>query len=109
MKFNMVVGGVETLFPEIQVVFFQEKNKMVIYFLKTKQENIEKIIKNMKNQKLKLEDNFLILNLKEFQYAFDMRGYEKIMDFYNTGGKIGFAFEDESGNLLDIPTPSFYK
>ena len=109
MKFNMMIGGVETLFPETDVCYFEEKNKMVIYFLKTKQENIEKIIKNMKNQKLKLEDNFLILNLKEFQYAFDMRGYEKIMDFYNTGGKIGFAFEDENGNLLDIPTPSFYK
>ena len=109
MKFNMMIGGVETLFPETDVCYFKEKNKMVIYFLKTKQENIEKIIKNMKNQKLKLEDNFLILNLKKFQYAFDMRGYEKIMDFYNTGGKIGFAFEDESGNLLDIPTPTYYK
>ena len=109
MKFNIMIGGVETFFPENDVCYFKEKNKMVIYFLKTKQENIEKIIKNMKNQKLKLEDNFLILNLKEFQYAFDMRGYEKIMDFYNTGGKIGFAFEDESGNLLDIPTPTYYK
>ena len=47
--------------------------------------------------------------MQKFQYAFDMRGYEKIMDFYNTGGKIGFAFEDENGNLLDIPTPTYYK
>ena len=52
MKFNMIIGGVETFFPETDVCYFEEKNKMVIYFLKTKQENIEKIIKNIKHKEI---------------------------------------------------------
>ena len=109
MKFNMMIDGVETLFPEFKICHFQEDNEIVVYFLNTSQKDIERIKKYIKKPILKFEDQYIILFLKEFQYAFDMRGYEKIMDFYNTGGKIGFAFEDESGNLLDIPTPSFYK
>ena len=109
MKFNMMIGGVETLFPEIQVVFFQEKNKMVIYFLKTNIENIQKIKDNMVEPKLILENNFLILRLKDYQYAFDISRYKSIINFYENGGCIGFAFKDENDNILDIDTPTYYR
>ena len=32
MKFNMMIGGVETLFPEVELRKAKEKHKIVIFF-----------------------------------------------------------------------------
>ncbi len=109
MKFKMIVGGIETIFPEFQICHFENENEMVIYFLKTNKENEGKIKKNINNPKLKIEGNFLVLLLGDIQYALDLDGYEILIDFYNNGGKIGFAFEDENDILMGIPTPTFHK
>lgn len=102
MKFNMMIGGVETLFPEVQICYFEKDHEMVVYFLNTNKENAKRIENNIKSPKLRLEGNFLILLLKDFQYAFNIEGYETLIDFYNNGGNIGFAFEDEDGKILNI-------
>ena len=106
-----MIGGVETLFPEAEVCFFKEDNEIVVYFLNTKEEDINKIKENLKTKKLslKIENNFLIFKLKKIQYALDITGYSNIVDFYDGGGSIGFAFEDVNGKILDMETPSFYK
>ncbi len=109
MKFNMMIDSVETLFPEFKICHFQENNEIVVYFLNTSQKDIERIKKYIKKPILKFEDQYIILFLQKFQYALNIEGYKNIIQFYNNGGFLGFAFEDENGNLLDIPTPSFYK
>ena len=58
---------------------------------------------------MRIEENYLILRFEDFQYAYDLNKNKKIMNLYMNGASLGFAFEDENGNLLDIPTPSFYK
>lgn len=63
----------------------------------------------MKNPELKLQNNFLFFKLKNFQYAFDITHYKEVIDCYNRGGCVGFAFEDEDGHLIDVKTPDFYK
>ncbi len=107
MKFNMMIGGVETLFPKVDVRYFKEKNKIVIYFLKIKQEDIQRIEKNIREAKLRLEGNFLVLIFKDFQYAYDLNESPNLIDLYTTGIRLGFAFEDENGKMLDIATPTF--
>ncbi len=111
MKFNMISGGVETLFPKASVCYSKEDNEIVIYFLNTKKEDINKLKENLKTKKLslKIENNFIIFKLKRIQYAFDITEYKNIVSVYDGGGYIGFAFEDEDGKLIDIETPSFYK
>ncbi len=37
MKFNMMIGGVETLFPESNICHLKEDSEIVVYFLKTSQ------------------------------------------------------------------------
>ena len=108
MKFNMMIGGVETFFPENDVCYFKEKNKMVIYFLKIKEEYLEKIKQNIFNISLRLEENYLILLIKDFQYAIDTTEYPNLLGLYNSGVSMGIAFEDESGKILDIKTPVFH-
>lgn len=39
MKFNMMIGGVETLFPETDVRFFKEQNEIIIFFINIKKIN----------------------------------------------------------------------
>ena len=111
MKFNMIIGGVETLFPKASVCYSKEDNEIVIYFLNTKKEDINKLKETLKTKKisLKIENNFIIFKLKRIQYAFDITEYKNIVSVYDGGGYIGFAFEDEDGKLIDIETPSFYK
>ena len=107
MKFNIMIGGVETFFPENDVCYFKEKNKMVIYFLKIKEEYLEKIKQNIFNISLRLEENYLILLIKDFQYAVNLDKYPNLIKTYSSGTKLRFAFEDEDGNILDIATPTF--
>ena len=49
MKFNMMIGGVETLFPEAEVCFFKETNDLVIYFLNLNEEILNKTKSNNRN------------------------------------------------------------
>ena len=109
MKFNMMIGGVETLFPEAEVCFFKEKNALVIYFLKLSKEVLNKTkIKIKTNQSsLRIEENYLVLTLKDLQYAYDLNKNKKIIPLYMNGASLGFAFEDEDGKMLDIETPHF--
>ena len=107
MKFNMVINGVETLFPKADVCFFKEKNNLVIYFLNLDKEVLEKTKQNIKKPSLRIENNYLILKLKDLQYAYDLNKNKKIMNLYMNGASLGFAFEDENGNMLDIETPHF--
>ena len=109
MKFNIMIGGVETLFPEAEVCFFKEKNALVIYFLKLSKEVLNKTkIKIKTNQSsLRIEENYLVLTLKDLQYAYDLNQTEQLIDLYISGATLGFAFEDENGNMLDIETPHF--
>lgn len=102
-----MIGGVETFFPENDVCYFKEKNKMVIYFLKIKEEYLEKIKQNIFNISLRLEENYLILLIKDFQYAVNLDKYPNLIKTYSSGTKLRFAFEDEDGNILDIATPTF--
>ncbi len=110
MKFNMMINGIETLFPDAEVHYFKEDNKLVIYFLNLNKEvikRIEKNIQNLKKVKLRIEENFLVLNVKDFQCAYDLNKTPNLIDLYTGGIKLGFAFEDEDGKLLDIETPLF--
>ncbi len=38
MKFNMMISGIETLFPEVQICYFEKDHEMVVYFLNTNKE-----------------------------------------------------------------------
>ena len=109
MKFDIIVGGVKTKFPEFEIRFLEEDNEIVVYFLKISKEEEEIIKNNIKHPNLNIENGFLNLNLKEIQYSIEIEGYETIIDFYENGGLLGFAFEDINGKLLEIKTPSFYK
>ena len=109
MKFNMMIGGVETLFPKVEARYFKDKNRIIIYFLKNNQKNLDRIKKNINNSIMKFEDDFLVLLLKDFQYAFSLEGYDDLISLYNSGVGVGFAFEDEDGKLLEITVPTFYK
>lgn len=107
MKFNMMIGGVETIFPEADVRYFKEDKEIVIYFLKTDNKNAQRISKNINKTKLKLEGNYLVLIFKDFQYAYNLEQSPKLIELYASGNSIGFAFEDENGKILDIATPTF--
>ena len=108
MKINMMIGGVETLFPETDVRYFKKENEVVIYFLKLKKEELIKIEKNIKDAKLIIEGNYIMLLLKDFQYACNLKKSPKLMELYLNGSGVGFAFENENGILLDIATPTFH-
>ena len=56
---------------------------------------------------MRIEENYLILRFEDFQYAYDLNKNKKIMNLYMNGASLGFAFEDENGNMLDIETPHF--
>ncbi len=107
MKFNIMIGGVETLFPEVELRKAKEKHKIVIFFLKIKEKDLIRTEKNMKKANLRIEENYLVLNLKDFQYAYDLNQYPQLMDLYMSGYSLGFAFEGEDGNILDIATPVY--
>ena len=49
----------------------------------------------------------MVLKLKDFQYAYDLNQYPQLMDLYMSGYSLGFAFEGEDGNILDIATPVY--
>ena len=42
MKFNMMIGGVETLFPEAEVRYDKKENEVIIFFLGLKKDHIIK-------------------------------------------------------------------
>ena len=107
MKFNMMIGGVETLFPETEVMLFKEKNKIVIYFLHLNKEILKNTKEKITQANLRIEDNYLVLKLKDFQYAVNLDKYLNLIKTYSSGAKLRFAFEDEDGNILDIATPTF--
>ena len=109
MKFNVMIGGVETLFPEVELRKSKERNEIIIFFLKIKKDDLIRTEKNIKKANLRIEENYLVLKLKDFQYAVNLDKYPNLIKTYSSGTKLRFAFEDENGNLLDIPTPSFYK
>ena len=107
MKFNIMIGGVETLFPEVELRKSKERNEIIIFFLKIKKDDLIRTEKNIKKASLRIEENYLVLKLKDFQYAYDLNKNKKIMNLYMNGASLGFAFEDENGNMLDIETPHF--
>ncbi len=107
MKFNMMIGGVETLFPETEVMLFKEKNKIVIYFLHLNKEILKNTKEKITQANLRIEDNYLVLKLKDFQYAVNLDKYPNLIKTYSSGTKLRFAFEDEDGNILDIATPVY--
>ena len=41
MKFNMMIGGVETLFPDAEIRYSKKTNEVVICFLKIKKLNLQ--------------------------------------------------------------------
>ena len=108
MKLNMMIGGVETLLPEAEVYFYEKKNKIVIFFLNIKKEDLIRTEKNMKKAQIRIENNYLVLKLKDFQYAYDLNQNENLMDMYMNGSGLGFAFKDENDKLLNVPTPTVY-
>ena len=110
MKFNIMIGGVETLLPEAEVCFFKEKNALVIYFLKLSKEVLNKTKIKIKTKKasLRIEENYLVLKLKDFQYAYNLNQNENLIDLYMNGTGLGFAFKDENDKLLNVSTPTVY-
>ena len=107
MKINMMIGGVETLFPETEVRYDKKENEVIIFFLKIKKDDLIRTEKYIKKAEIKIEGDYLILKLKDFQYAYDLNKNKKIMNLYMNGASLGFAFEDENGNMLDIATPRY--
>ena len=107
MKFNMMIGGVETLFPEAEVRYDKKENEVIIFFLGLKKDDIIRTEKKINKSNLRIEENYLILRFEDFQYAYDLNKNKKIMNLYMNGASLGFAFEDENGNMLDIETPHF--
>ena len=102
-----MIGGVETLFPEVELRKSKERNEIIIFFLKIKKDDLIRTEKNIKKASLRIEENYLVLKLKDFQYAYDLNQTEQLIDLYISGATLGFAFEDENGNMLDIETPHF--
>lgn len=107
MKFNMMIGGVETLFPETEVRYDKKENEVIIFFLGLKKDDIIRTEKKINKSNLRIEENYLILRFEDFQYAYDLNKNKKIMNLYMNGASLGFAFEDENGNMLDIATPRY--
>lgn len=108
MKFKMMIGGIETLLPKADARYFKNDNEIVIYFLQINKDDLQRTKKNIGDAKLRLEGSFLVLLLKDFQYAYDLNQSPTLMDLYMGGTGLGFAFEDENGTLLDIKTPTFH-
>ena len=108
MKFNMMIGGVETLFPETEVMLFKEKNKIVIYFLHLNKEILKNTKEKITQARLRIEENYLVLKLKDFQYAYNLNQSENLIDLYMNGTGLGFAFKDENDKLLNVSTPTVY-
>ena len=75
MKFNMMIGGVETLFPETEVRYDKKENEVIIFFLKIKKDDLIRTEKYIKKANLRIEENYLVLKLKDFQYAYDLNHY----------------------------------
>ena len=108
MKLNMMIGGVETLFPKVELRKSKERNEIIIFFLNIKKEDLIRTEKNMKKAQIRIENNYLVLKLKDFQYAYDLNQNENLMDMYMNGSGLGFAFKDENDKLLNVPTPTVY-
>lgn len=108
MNLNIIVDNVETLFPEVELRKSKEKNQIIIFFLKIQKEYLIRTEKNINEANLRLENNHLILKVKDFQYAYDLNQFPTLIDLYMSGYGIGFAFEGEDGNILDIETPVYY-
>ena len=108
MKFNMMIGGVETLFPEAEVYYYEKKNEVVIFFLKINKEDLRRTEQNMRHAQIRIEENHLILKLKDFQYAYNLNQNENLIDLYMNGTGLGFAFKDENDKLLNVSTPTVY-
>lgn len=107
MKFKMMIGGVETLFPEAEIRYSKKTNEVIVFFLKIKKEYLLRTEKYIKKAEIKIEGDYLILKLKDFQYAYDLNKNKKLMQLYINGAILGFAFEDEVGKLLEIETPRY--
>ena len=107
MKFNMMIGGVETLFPEAEIRWSKNTSEVVICFLNIKTEDLLRTEKNIKKAHLRIENDYLILKLKDFQYAYDLNQNENLMNLYMQGFSLGFAFKDENDNMLDIESPIY--
>lgn len=105
----MIINGVETFFPKAEARFLKEQNKIVIYFSEISSEIIKKTEDkiNKKKAQLIMEEDYLILLLEDFQYAYDLNQSPRLIELYTQGSRIGFAFIGEDGNILSIPTPVF--
>ena len=75
MKFNIMIGGVETLFPEVELRKSKERNEIIIFFFFFKKYDLIRTEKNIKKASLRIEENYLVLKLKDFQYAYDLNHY----------------------------------
>ena len=93
MKFNIMIGGVETLFPETEVMLFKEKNKIVIYFLHLNKEILKNTKEKITQASLRVEENYLVLKLKDFQYAVNLDKYPNLIKTYSSGTKLRFALK----------------
>ena len=52
MKFNIMIGGVETLFSEVELRRSKERNEIIIFFLKIKKDDLIRTEKNIKKQQV---------------------------------------------------------
>lgn len=109
MKLKMMIGGVETKIPEADARYFEKNNRIIVYFLKTNQEDLQRVKENIHNPTMSFQENFIVLLMNDFQYAFNLDGYEDLLELYDNGVGVGFAFEDENGKLLNVKVPTFYK
>ena len=107
MKFKMMIGGIETLFPEAEIRYSKKTNEVIVFFLKIKKEDLLRTEKYIKKAEIKIEGDYLIIKLKDFQYAYDLNQNENLMNLYMQGFNLGFVFEDEDGKLLEIETPIY--
>ena len=108
MKFKMMIGGIETLFPEAEIRYSKKTNEVIVFFLKIKKEDLLRTEKYIKKAEIKIEGDYLILKLKDFQYAYNLNQNENLIDLYMNGTGLGFAFKDENDKLLNVSTPTVY-